>query len=776
MIRAAPAFLAVIFPLVLVTPASGRDETASAPGRAPDAAREWFRDAKFGLFVHWGVYSLLGRGEWAMQNDKIPIAEYEKLPPRFNPTEFDAAEWVGIAKRAGQRYITITSKHHDGFCMWKSAQTPYNIADATPYRKDVLKMLSDECARQGIKLFFYHSHLDWHHADYFPRGRTGQHSGRPAAGEWGRYLDYLDAQLAELCSPPYAAAGIWFDGWWDRPDADWGLARTYGTIHRLRPEALIGNNHHVAPFPGEDFQMFEQDLPGRNTAGFNEAGVASLPLETCRTMNNSWGYNEGDKAYRPLAEQIRYLVEAVGLGANLLLNVGPMPNGKIPPEAVELLLGMGEWLRANGEAVYGTRPGPWAPSKWGYAVRKGRRAYFHLLHWPPEGVLVLPRIAGLERAALLAGGELAAAGDDENLRLKLPESARNPIDTVLALDFGRDLAGVMLAVPAARIEVGGEETVLEAALAEATGKIKLEGAPKNALGFWTDPADHVVWKINAPRAASFDVELTYACAGGSGGSEFEVRGGGGALRGKVHETGDWAAFVTVPLGLLAVPAGASEIVVAAAAKPAGAAGVMNLRRLTLRAGYESLFDGKTLAGWKFFGKEGHGYVVEDGLLVCPRQGGGKLLTTKEYADFIIRFEFRLSECANNGLGLRSPFDGSDAAYTGLEIQILDSDVCPAYKDKIADWQYHGSIYGIKPAERNHLRPQGEWNVEEVICDGRRVTVNLNGATIVDADLEGAKPIDGHEHPGLERTSGHLGFLGHGSRVEFRNLRLKELRK
>ena len=160
-------------------------------------ARQWFQDNKFGLFIHCGVYSVLAKGEWVMNNDKIPIAEYEKLPARFNPTEFNPAEWVAMVKDAGMKYITITSKHHDGFAMWGTKQGDWDIVDRTPYHKDVLKMLADECHRQGVKLFFYHSQLDWHSPDYFPRGRTGLTAGRPDSGDWNKYLDYMDSQLRE---------------------------------------------------------------------------------------------------------------------------------------------------------------------------------------------------------------------------------------------------------------------------------------------------------------------------------------------------------------------------------------------------------------------------------------------------------------------------------------------------------------------------------------------------------------------------------------------------
>jgi len=204
-------------------------------------ARKWFQDAKFGMFIHWGVYSVLEDGEWVMNNRKIPISEYEKLPPKFNPTKFDAAEWVSLAKNAGMKYITITSKHHDGFAMWATKQSKWNIVDATPYGKDPLKMLADECRRQGIKLFFYHSQLDWHHPDYYPLGRTGHASGRFPGGDFNRYLDYMDRQLRELLTGYGEIGGIWFDGWWDKPDADWRLDKTYSLIHSLQPAALVGS-------------------------------------------------------------------------------------------------------------------------------------------------------------------------------------------------------------------------------------------------------------------------------------------------------------------------------------------------------------------------------------------------------------------------------------------------------------------------------------------------------------------------------------------------------
>jgi alpha-L-fucosidase len=371
-----------------------------------------------------------------MDNRKIRVPEYEKLPAFFNPTAFDPAEWVALAKAAGMRYITITSKHHDGFAMWDSKVSDWDVVDRTPYKKDVLKMLAEECHRHGIRLFFYHSHLDWHHRDYFPRGRTGRHAGRPERGDWYRYLDDLDAQLEELLTGYGPVGGIWFDGWWDRPDADWRLPRTYALIHRLQPAALVGNNHHRRPFPGEDFQMFEKDLPGQKTASFNvDSEVGELPRETCETMNNSWGFNLLDTRYKSTRELLHLLVRAAGHDANLLLNVGPMPDGRIQPEFASRLREMGSWLARHGESIYGTRGGPLPPRAWGVTTRRGNVVYVHVLDWP-DPVLTLPPLPRpVKRAYRLAESTpVATAAASDGVTLKLGP-ARDPFDTVVALEL-----------------------------------------------------------------------------------------------------------------------------------------------------------------------------------------------------------------------------------------------------------------------------------------------------------------------------------------------------
>ena len=403
------------------------------PSRENLEAREWFQDAKFGLFVHWGVYCILAKGEWVMFRDEIPVDEYEKLAPRFNPVKFDADEWCRMVKDAGMRYITITSKHHDGFAMFDSKVSDYDIVDSTPYGKDVIKMLADACERHGLKLFFYHSQLDWHHPDYYPRGRTGNYdSGRPDNGDWMDYLDYMDGQLKELCTNYGRIGGIWFDGMWDKPDSDWRLGTTYRLIHELQPQAMIGSNHHRTPFKGEDFQMFEKGLPGEDPYS-KDGSVSALSLETCETINNSWGYNENDKRFKSVRDLIHYLVKAAGNNANFLLNVGPKPDGTIQDEFKERLSEMGKWLSKNGESVYGTRRGPIPPQSWGVTTRKKGVIYLHVLS-DSDNVIAVPDLGKkVSSITLLDGTVVEYENTKFGMIIKIPENKRDEYDTVMVV-------------------------------------------------------------------------------------------------------------------------------------------------------------------------------------------------------------------------------------------------------------------------------------------------------------------------------------------------------
>ena len=408
-------------------------------------AREWFKEAKFGLFVHWGVYSILGDGEWVMNNQNIPIDAYEKLPSFFNPIGFDAEEWVKMVKDAGMKYITITSRHHDGFSMFDTKATPYNIVDSTPYRKDVLKQLADACHKEGIKLFFYYSLLDWHNDDYFPRGRTGKGIPGRGNGEWDKYINFMKTQLTELLTNYGDIAGIWFDGHWDQKEwdgekfgklqVDWHYEEIYKLIHDLQPYCLIGNNHHLAPIEGEDFQMFEKDLPGKNTTGFGTSAsdIGQLPMEVCETINGSWGFNLQDRRHKSKEELIHYIVKAAGYGSNLLLNVGPMPNGKIQEEHKKSLKEMGAWMRENGETIYGTSAGPIPSSEKMASTQKNNKIYLHLLD-QSDKVFINDFDLNIKSVKLFKDkSSLRHQKNEFGLLIQVPKEKIDPIDTIVEI-------------------------------------------------------------------------------------------------------------------------------------------------------------------------------------------------------------------------------------------------------------------------------------------------------------------------------------------------------
>lgn len=260
-------------------------------------SRQEFRDSKFGIFLHWGLYAMLATGEWTMTNKNLDYKEYAKLAGGFYPSKFDAAQWVSAIKASGAKYICFTTRHHEGFSMFHTRYSDYNIVDATPFKRDILKELADECHKQGIRLHLYYSHIDWFREDA-PWGRTGRGTGRPnPKGNWNSYYNFMNNQLTELLTGYGKIGAIWFDGWWDQdlnPDFDWQLPGQYAMIHRLQPACLVANNHHQVPFAGEDIQIFERDLPGENSAGLSGQAISSLPLETCETMNGMWGYKITD--------------------------------------------------------------------------------------------------------------------------------------------------------------------------------------------------------------------------------------------------------------------------------------------------------------------------------------------------------------------------------------------------------------------------------------------------------------------------------------------------
>lgn len=426
--------------------ASGLCAQSYNPTAANLAARKNFQDMKFGMFIHWGASSVLGSGEWVMNNRNIRVNEYSTLQRVFNPIDFDAKAWVATAKNAGMQYITFITRHHDGFSNWDTKLSPWKITN-TPYGKDALKQLAEECRKEGIKLFLYYSLLDWYRDDYqYETGKTGKGTGRTKKSNWPSYINFMKGQLTELLTQYGEIAGIWFDGHWDQLDNDhdktlqskvnWHYDEIYTLIHQLQPQCLISNNHHLAPIPGEDFQAFEKDLPGKNTTGFGGAGISALPLETCETMNDAWGYNMTDRKFKSVPALIRYMVNAAGQNANFLLNVGPKPNGQIQSEFTDTLAMMGRWMQQYGSTIQGSRGNVVPEQDWGTVTIKGNKLYVHILHPDKLGEYVfLPGVKNKISAAATYTNNIGLkfVQQPEGVFVYLTGVKFDSIDTILAL-------------------------------------------------------------------------------------------------------------------------------------------------------------------------------------------------------------------------------------------------------------------------------------------------------------------------------------------------------
>jgi alpha-L-fucosidase len=405
-----------------------------ARGQREDARRDrrldWWREARFGMFIHWGLYAIPagmwkgeaipGIGEWIMYRARIPVADYEPLAKEFNPIQFNASDWVSLAKQAGQKYLIITAKHHDGFCMYQSAATDYNIVEATPFGRDPMQELAAECQKQGLKFGFYYSQTqDWHHPD----GDGNDWDYEEAKKDFGGYIEnYVKPQVRELLTNYGPVAVIWFD-----TPKGISLEQSQSLLdlcRELQPDCLVCGR--LGNTLGDYASAGDNKIPQQ---------TYDLDWETPATINDTWGYKSNDHNWKSTPELIQKLVDIVSKGGNYLLNVGPTAEGIIPQPSVDRLLELGDWLKINGEAVYATKPGPIQGTAWCRSTTKPGKTYIHVFDWPHAGKIKLPKVHA-SKAYLLSDPlqtALPLAHEGNDLVVQGPDQAPDRTDTVIVL-------------------------------------------------------------------------------------------------------------------------------------------------------------------------------------------------------------------------------------------------------------------------------------------------------------------------------------------------------
>ena len=557
-----------------------------------DARMAWWREARFGMFIHWDMSCLAGTEiSWSRKGSKplditgnaagyVEDPVYDNLYKKFDPRKFDAAQWVRVARDAGMKYLVITAKHHGGFCMWDTRCTDYSILN-TPFKRDVIKELSDACHKAALRFGVYYSQRDWHHPDY-------------GIGDNRKYVDYMNGQVRELLTQYGKIDVIWWDSYGKGDLVNfWKIGETFDLVKKLQPDIVMNNrmailgsyNQQPAPYVG-DF-----DTPEQRLGEFQNTRAWESCMCIVDAPGGGWSYRPDGKV-KSFADCMKTLLGCATGDGNLLLDVGPNPLGEIPADQCERLAQMGQWLRTCGQSIYGTRGGPYRNGRWGGSTYKGDTVYLHVAKWSGDRLELPPPKAKVLKCTRLDDPQAPPAMEqtEQALTLTLGADRQDKIDTVVVLQLdapaqneltnGRPI-DVLQARPGAAVKQAADGTLIlpaeSATILGRTARLQDSGGQTN-IGYWTDAKDSLRWSASIARGGTFWVELTYSSQRGTEGSQYTLSAGGQSIQGKIAATGGWSDFQTVTVGQVQIASPGTVAVLLQPTRKPGAA-VMNLVQL-----------------------------------------------------------------------------------------------------------------------------------------------------------------------------------------------------